>query len=191
MSITLDEIIHHEERLRREIAERECLLAALNVMHAYAASSNGPKTLELGALGLALAPSTASQKETPATLPTARAALPAPQPKPPYVHPELQPIISSPFSDTRLVAWAIQRMTSDFTLRDIAALLEREGARMRHEKISVILTRMKNRGQIHEVERGRGRKAGVFRGPASATPPCESPTGTPAGAPLQGDAAAA
>jgi hypothetical protein len=188
MSITLDEIIHHEERLRREIAERECLLAALKVMHAYVASSNGPQTLELGALGLALMPSAVSQKETPATLPTAVASLPEPQPERPYMHPELRALTRQQFTDTRLVAWAIQRMTTDFTLRDIAALLEREGARMRHEKISVVLTRMKNRGQIHEVQPGRGRTAAVFRQPISATPPCETLSDTPAGTPLSADA---
>src|SRR5204863_8129597 len=69
------------------------------------------------------------------------------------------------------VWWAIQQMTEDYSLRDIDALLEREGSAMRSAEISVVLTRMKKRGQIEEIKWGRGRRGSVYRKPASAAAP--------------------
>ena len=40
--------MQHEERLRREIVERECLLAAFKVLHGYATNGQAPKSMELG-----------------------------------------------------------------------------------------------------------------------------------------------
>ena len=75
------------------------------------------------------------------------------------------------------VKWAIQRMTDDYSLRDIAALLEREGRPMGGSEISVVLTRMKCRGEIQEITRGHGPIPAVFRKPENAisldTPPSD------------------
>src|SRR5713226_3030557 len=94
MPLTLDEIVEHEERLRREIVERECLLAAFKVLHGYAANGQGPKSLELGSLVSALLPSTSdvSLNELGAPPPPAPAELPAQAPVTRYMHPELRAI---------------------------------------------------------------------------------------------------
>jgi hypothetical protein len=173
MPLTLDEIVDHEERLRREIVERECLLAAFKVLHGYAANGQGPKLLELGSLVSALAPSTPQNplEERTASLPPAPAALPAVAPVPPYMHPELHAIGNRFGSNSKIVWWAIQRMTEDYSLHDIAALLEGEGRPMRSSEISVVLTRLKSRGEIEEVKRSSGPIPAVYRKPESVTPP--------------------
>jgi hypothetical protein len=56
----------------------------------------------------------------------------------------------------RCVAWAIENMTEDYTLRDIEAFLKREGAGISTDAISVVLTRLKGRGDIEEIRRGGG-----------------------------------
>jgi hypothetical protein len=48
-------------------------------------------------------------------------------------------------------------MTDDYTVGDIAALLKREGYRMPSAHVSVVLTRLKRRGEIEEISAGRGR----------------------------------
>jgi hypothetical protein len=63
----------------------------------------------------------------------------------------------------RRVAWAIGNMTEDYTLRDIEAFLKRQGVGTSTDAISVVLTRLKGRGDIEEVCRGGGRKAAVYR----------------------------
>src|SRR5437868_5550216 len=70
MTLTIDEILEHEERLRREIVERECLLAAFKVLHGYFANGQGPKSLELGPLVsvLALSPPAVALPERTAEL---------------------------------------------------------------------------------------------------------------------------
>ena len=164
---TLNEILEHEERLQREIIERECLLAAFKVLHGYVANGHGPKSLELGSFFLALGPTTppVALQERTAELP------PAPAPVPRYIHPELEGLGHRLGNKGRIVAWAIKRMTTDYSVRDIAALLKREGYPLKSDKISVVVTRLKSRGEIEEIKRGRGPIPAVFRKPESATPP--------------------
>ena len=178
MPLTLDEIMEHEERLRREIVERECLLAAFKVLHGYAANNQSPKSMELSSLAWAFAPPPITLPlEEPTAPPPAPAALPQPPPEPRYVHPELAAIGNHFGSKGEHVRWAIQRLTHDYTLNDIYDLLKREGGGMYPAEISVVLTRLRNRGQIEEVTRGAGRTPAVYRKPASATPvETESPT---------------
>jgi hypothetical protein len=174
MPLTLTEIVEHEERLRREIVERECLLAAFKVLHGYAASGENSHTLELGLLASALKPATSQTQlpQPPAAASPEPAALPAPLPVKPYVNPEIVALQSRLHGyDSRLVRWAIARMTDDYTLRDIAAELEREGTSMAPAGISVVLTRMKSRGEIEEIKRGAGPIPALFRKPESAIPP--------------------
>lgn len=173
MPLTLDEIVEHEERLRREIVERECLLAAFKVLHGYAANGQSPKSMELSSIASALVPSAAnlSLAEPATQAAPAQAKLPAPPPPAPYIHPELNAIGSRHGRGTEIVRWAIQRMTDNYTLREIAALLEREGRPMTSAEISVVLTRLKNRGEVEEIKPGSGRTAAIFRKPESATPP--------------------
>lgn len=167
MSLTLDEIVEHEERLRREIVERECLLAAFKILRGYAANGQGPKSMELGSLVSALLPSTSDVSSK---------GLGAPPPPPPapvtrYMHPELRAIGTGYGNNGPIVWWAIQRMTHDYSLRDIAALLEREGSWIKSSEISVVLTRFKRRGKIKEIERGHGPIPAVYRKPESTTVP--------------------
>jgi len=173
MPLTLDEIMQHEERLRREIVERECLLAAFKVLHGYAANGQGPKSMELGSLVSALAPSTpdVALQGLAASLPGATAVLPAQAPVPRYMHPELRAMKNRFGNNGEIVSWAIQRMTHDYSLRDIAALLEREGSEIKSSEISVVLTRLKSRGAIEQIKRGSGPIPAVYRKPESTTPP--------------------
>ena len=173
MPLTLDEIIAHEDRLQREIVERECLLAAFKILHGYAANGQGPKSMELGSLVSALVSSTSdvSSRELGAPPPPAPAESPAQAPVTRYVHPELRPMIHQYGNNGKIVSWAIQRMTGDYSLRDIAALLEREGSEIKSSEISVVLTRLKRRGKIKEIESGRGPIPAVYLKPDGTTPP--------------------
>lgn len=56
MMITLDEIIEHQHRFRQEIADRECVVAALEVLRTHLAHGCGPRALELGSLVSAILP---------------------------------------------------------------------------------------------------------------------------------------
>jgi hypothetical protein len=67
------------------------------------------------------------------------------------------------------VQWAIDRLTGDYTLKDIYALLTREGYHIRSAEISVILSRLKTRGKIAEIRCGNGRTPSIFRKPQLAT----------------------
>ena len=177
MSLTIDEIVEYQDRLRREIVERECLLAAFNVLHGYVANDRAPKSLELGSLVSALTRSApgVSFPEPAVELPPAPALPPEPH-VPPYIHPELQELGNGHGSYGKIVAWAIKQMKDNYSLRDIAALLEREGYPMRPAHISVVLTRLKSRGEIEEIQRGSGPIPAVYRKPESATcPETESP----------------
>ncbi len=168
MSLTLAEITAHQKRLRQEIMERECLLAAFNVLHGYAARGDNPTTLDLASLISAVPSTPPAALELAAPAP----ALPAPPPPPPrYIHPDLtQYRFTGHGGDSEAVRWAIKRMTGDFSLTDVAALLEREGRRMMNSQISVVLTRLKRRGQIEEVECSAGPNPAVFRRPDWALP---------------------
>jgi hypothetical protein len=179
MNLTLDEIATHRARLREEIMERECLLAAFDVVEKYAASGHRPKSMQLGSLLSALLPSRPavelkelSTSATPTSLPPpARAALPPTPPVERYVHPELKALRYNLHGrNSNLVRWAIQRMKEDYSLHDIGAMLEREGAPVRPPEISVVLTRLKARGEIEEIKRSAGPHPAIFRKVESATP---------------------
>ncbi|HEY1583783.1 MAG TPA: hypothetical protein VGF73_11865, partial [Chthoniobacterales bacterium] len=79
MNLTLDEITTHRSRLRHEIMERECLLAAFNVVEKYAASGQAPDAIHLGSLVSGLLPSRTALELKEA----ARSAVPAPASLPP------------------------------------------------------------------------------------------------------------
>ena len=69
-----------------------------------------------------------------------------------------------------VLAKMIERVTSrqlqgEFTIRDIHALLGKEGAPMQAPEISVVLSRLKDRKEIIETRPGSGRKPAVFRHP--------------------------
>jgi hypothetical protein len=183
MELTLDEIVENEERLRREIVERECLLAAFNVLHGHFVNGQGPNSLELSSLVSALIFSRPAVAR-----PEQRAALPPPPPPPPppplpkrYIHPELAAIGSLFGSGTKIVRWAIQRMTDNYSLPDIVALLEREGRPMRSAEVSVVLTRLKSRGEIEEIQRSSGPIPAVFRKPENVIAPPMEPSDTTRG----------
>ncbi len=161
--------------------ERECLLAAVELFDKYAASGHAPSSINLGGLITLLVPrrTTIEIAELPASPPpSAPAALPPPPPVERYVHPELR-ALQSKGSNSKFVRWAIGRLHHDYTSRDIAALLEREGHLMTSAEISVVLTRFKRSREIEEIRIGTGRTPAVFRkvtnaGPWKRLPPLPS-----------------
>jgi hypothetical protein len=171
MTLTIDDVLQCEERLQAEIVERECVLAAIKVLKEHAHKGRCLTGLDSGVLGWALQRSPATK--TLLLEATAEPAVPEPSPAPPrpkpYIHPELEPLSHGRYgTDTRVVSWAIGRMTENFTLKDISKLLKREGNPMHNAKISVVLTRLKRNGRIQEIECGRGPNASVFRKPESS-----------------------
>ncbi len=96
-------------------------------------------------------------------------ALPPPER---YIHPELKQRCGGSRTrhgtDTTVVGWAIERMTGDFTLNDIAKLLKQEGWPLFNAKISVVLTRLQRQGRIQVIQNGRGPVPSVFRNPESS-----------------------
>ena len=175
MTLSLDELTQCEDRLQAEIVERECLLAAVRVLRSHAAKGQSLSSLALGVLGSALlhGPQKAMVIEsTPTKDAPQPAALPPPPPPPPrYVHPDLSHYrFHSHGGDSEAVRWAIKRMTGDFSLTDIAALLKREGGFLQNSQISVVLTRLKSRGELEEIARSQGPKPAVFRRPDWALP---------------------
>src|SRR5665213_67208 len=130
MNFTLDEITQQQDRLRQEIMERQCLLAAFDVMHGYMSKDHSPGRLELGSLVSALSPAL-PVAALPGESAVAPAVLPMPVIEPPYVHPELKAIGDRFGSNVQIVRWAIARMTEDYSLMDIRALLRREGRPLR------------------------------------------------------------
>ena len=171
LTITLEEIQERQEQLRQEILERECLLAALEVLQKHAAPSRGSKTIDIGALFPALLanPKAISSTRRLTLLESAPVALPPPPPPEPYIHPELKQLGTWHGSNTMAVQWAIDRLTSDYTLKDIHALLKREGRPLQSAEISVILSRLKTRGPIVDIRPGNGRKPSIFRKPQLAS----------------------
>jgi hypothetical protein len=168
-----DEIATQRARLREEIMERECLLTALDALEKYLASGHAPHSMRLGNLVSALLPSRSAVKlkELPSSPPAlaAPAALPPPPPVERYVHPELT---DSQFSRhgniAALVRWAVERMTSDFSLNDVDAMLKREGKPTSRPAISVVLTRLKRREEIEEIQPAAGPYPAVYRNPNPA-----------------------
>ncbi len=184
MPLTLDEIIGHEKRARREIAERECLLAALKVLRGYMAQGDTPAPTEADTLIPLPFPFTSqvAWKELDAPPPAAPETPPAPVRPPPYFHPELKAIGGCQGSSRKVVEWAINRMTDDYTVRDLAALLIREGRPMQSDHISLILARMKNRGEIEQLKPSSGATPAAYRKPANANSPNEESDAAMSGA---------
>ena len=86
-----------------------------------------------------------------------------------FVHPELNGgQFSGHGSTAGLVRWAVERMTSDFSLNDVDATLKREGAPRSRPEISVVLTRLKRRGEIEEIQPAAGPYPAVYRNPNPA-----------------------
>ena len=160
MPLTLEEITEREEGLRQEIAEREHLLTAYQLIRSDRAKLVG--TASARALASTAPVHCLEDRAEPSTSPAFIA---------PKINPELYALRSDYGGNGNAVWWAIQQMTEDYSLRDIAGLLEREGSAMRSAEISVVLTRMKKRGQIEEIKWGRGRRGSVYRKPAGATAP--------------------
>jgi hypothetical protein len=183
MPLTLDEIIGHEKRLRGEIAERQCLLAALKVLRGYATQGDGPASTETDSLTPIPFPFAfqAKWKELDAP-PAAPQTPPALVSAPRYIHPDLEAIRDCHGSSRRIVEWAISRMTDDYTVRDLTALLEREGRPMQSAHISLILARMKNRGEIEQLKPSSGATPAIYRKPASCNPPNEESDAAMSGA---------
>jgi hypothetical protein len=127
MPLTLDEIVRYQERLQTEIVERECLLASLKILHNYAANGDSPKSFELSLLSSVLPSATLRLGTTAEQLPAPSPPPPPPEPPKPYVKPYIHPELDVLRDNVGRVRWAIQRMTNDYSLRDIRALLEREG----------------------------------------------------------------
>ena len=163
MSITPEQITELEERLRTEIVQRECLLAALGVFRTYSAKGQWPESLDLGLLTSALVrPVHDLPSERPPLPAPAPASLPPAPPPKPYIHPELEELTKHSRTNVAIVRWAIARITEDFSVADIRKLLEHEGYSLGGPQISVVLTRMKNQGEIEEIESPRGRLGAIF-----------------------------
>jgi hypothetical protein len=147
MDFTIDQVIEHQERLAREIAERESLLTVFKVLYSCAA-------IRL-------------LRDAPASLPPSMAeTFPIPAPAPPYLHPDLQSWQDETGGLSAAVRWAIERMTADYSLREIHALLKREGFFIRPGQVSAVLTRLRKRGEIEMIQYGHGPTPDTYRGPA-------------------------
>ncbi len=168
MPLTFDEITQREERLRQEIAERERLLAAYQLLRADTVNHQSWELSEASVVATMAAPERAESNVQPADSSCVPAPVSLPAPVPRKINPELDAVRSGHGGNGRAVLWAIAQMTGDYTLRDIRALLEREGCQMPHAEISVVLTRLKSRGQIEEIRPGGGRTPAVYRKPDSA-----------------------
>ena len=177
MPLTLDEITEHEKRARREIAERECLLAALKVLRGYTAQGDIPATTEpdrlLANLISFIPPIECKELSVPS--PAAPATPPAPIRPPHYIHPELAAIGNLFGNSAKVVKWAIGRMTDDYTVRDLLALLDQEGHGMARAHVSLILANLRNRGEIEQLEPSSGPNPALYRKPANANPPVDEP----------------
>jgi len=162
--MTLEEITVREAELREQIAERQQLLAAYQLIRA-----DRDKSVARHAGGVGR-----DESERPTN---AQAAAPSVEATPPVpVTPEvnLQALSKGYGGGIRAVTWAIRQMTTDFTVRDIAAVLRQAECPMGVEKVSVVLNRMKRDGKIIEVTKGRGRAPSLFRAtPLVTTSPLE------------------
>ncbi len=149
MPLTTEEILTHEEAIQQEIAEKQASLEAYRRLRAHVEKR-----------GAALPSAAIVAEPTPSVAPVA--AIP-----PRYIHPELA-VLPKNHTNGDVVAWAMRQMTEDYTVGDLAALLKREGYALPGDKISVVLSRLKGRGQIVEVRRGRGRGGSLYRQSTSA-----------------------
>ena len=165
MTLTRDEIEERREQLRLEIMERECLLAALEVLHKHACGDRSTRPIDVSAFLPALlgSPRAALPAKEVALLEFAPVAAPKPILPQPYMHPELKHFWNRHGRGTGMVLWAINRLAGDYTLKDIHALLAREGSPLQKAEISVVLSRLKRRREIVEIQPGNGRKPAIFR----------------------------
>jgi hypothetical protein len=178
MTLTPDKLTEYEQRLRTEIVERECVLAAMKVLRSYSTNGEWPTSLDLAPVATRLLCPVQEMPGTQAALPQPTPQADAPPrwtPPPPKINPELQKLHHGHGGDSRLVKWAIARMTDDFSLTDIAALLKREDYLLKTSKISVVLTRLKGRGEIQEIKRGSGPNPAIFRKPENPIPLVNEP----------------
>ena len=166
MPLTLAEITEREEGLRSEIAERERLLAAYQVLREDVGNTSRSAPSLQPQQDTVTSQAPPQPPETPAPVPVHSAR---------KMNPELKAMPSGWGNAGKVVEWAIRQMTEDYTVGDLRALLKREGWNMPSAAISVVLTRLKGRGLIEEIRRGYGRTPALFRKPASAISP-ELPT---------------
>jgi hypothetical protein len=176
MKVTLDQIIEGEERLEREILERQCLVAAAKVLRAHLKGKPGSTLVELGMLGsLVAVPTAMALPEKPIELlMDASAPLPAPPRAERYVHPELKAIGTRFGCTSEAVYWAVRHMTEDYTVRDILALLRGAGFQITSAQASTVLIRMKARREIEQIESRHGSPS-IFRKPETVQLPENEP----------------
>ena len=150
MPLTLEQILAHEERLKQQIAENQSLLEACQLLRSQMTKGE-----------IAVEAPKASVESTSAS----ETAPPIPARK---IHPELAAIAARRGNKGDIVAWAIRQMTDDYSVGDIVAVLRREGGDLSSSEVSVVLTRLKRRGEIEEIRHGFGRKGSLFRKPNDA-----------------------
>jgi hypothetical protein len=166
--LTIEEITQREEGLSREIGLMQRLLDAYTAVRAD--MEHGPIQPALAAnLSAPVSAGNPTPGNSAATLLLANASLPAAVPPASRtMNPELEALSTSYGGTGRVVSRAIERLNGEFTLRDIAAVLARENWTTRGAEISVVLSRLKRRGEIEEIQFGCGRRPTVYRKRASA-----------------------
>lgn len=178
--LTPEEIEKREAGIREEIEVRERLLEAYAALRTQLEQREHPTPEPaIGSASPSIPPPAATQPiAAPEPPPLPKAELP---PSPIPEGPRLPEFLKTGRhgSTGRIVAWAIQHMTEDYTLRDIEDFLSRHGGAKSPEAISVVLTRMKRRGEIQETKMGGGRRACVFRKPDIAPPGTKEEGDTP------------
>jgi hypothetical protein len=160
MPLTIDEILTHEGALEKEIAEKRALLAAYQLLRAQTA----------GQRPVPILPEPAIEAGTGELLPAPEkpAAAASPPATGSRTHPDLQAMVTRG-NNGEFVSWAIKRMTDDYSVHQLEACLQNAGCLLRSAEISVVLTRLKARGEIEQIRPGSGRTPALFRKPASAT----------------------
>lgn len=153
MPLTLEQILAHEERLKQQIAENQSLLEACQLLRSYIGKTAEPS-----------ATTTEGIAANESKISSAAAAVPPAR----KIHPELAAIAARRGNKGDIVAWAIRQMTDDYSVGDIVAVLRREGGDLSSSEVSVVLTRLKRRGEIEEIRHGFGRKGSLFRKPNDA-----------------------
>jgi hypothetical protein len=153
MPLTLQEISGLEQNLRQEIAAKQRLLGAYETFR-----------IEMGSGGTFPPATLATSAPPPVGEPGQPITPPVAQP-PRYINPELEEWKRHHLGNGGLVRWAIQRMTRDYCGRDLAELLREEGEYLTPAEVSVVLTRLKKRGEIQEIRPGTGRTGAIFRRP--------------------------
>ena len=172
MPLTLEQILAHEECLKQEITEKQSLLEVCQLLRCQ---------MSEGRIAAALPEATASDTskvsvESTCAPPTPPSPIPAR-----YVHPELAVIFARHGTKGDIVAWAIRQMSDDYSVGDITARLQREGINLSGAEISVVMSRLKGRGEIEEISRGKGRRGSIFRKPENPLSPGETATDQPGG----------